>query len=334
MAARPGEAIQHTVALRQLPPDALSELLDEEVRRWRSRLHWDFTPSADLVRRYIAMQALDGLALVEGDAIAGYCYWVSEERKALIGDFYVRDAWRNAAAEQFLLEQALAVLGGGGFARTPVARVEGQLMNMELRAAQFGRASLAPLTWPRDFMLASLGGVSSLRPISLPPEIRIERWGPRWLDASAELMEESYRGHIDSEINDQYHTAAGARRFLQNIIQYPGCGQFTHQSSWVALDRAGAVRGIAIATHVAPGTGHVAQVCVAPELRSIGLGYELMRRTLCALAAEGAFEASLTVTSANAPAVRLYQRLGFHTIHLFEALVWDRRPRGPRPALL
>jgi ribosomal protein S18 acetylase RimI-like enzyme len=37
----------------------------------------------------------------------------------------------------------------------------------------------------------------------------------------------------------------------------------------------------------------------------------------------GALEASLTVTSSNLAAIRLYQRFGFRPVHHFEALVWE-----------
>jgi ribosomal protein S18 acetylase RimI-like enzyme len=328
MAARSSEALPRVAELRHIVPDALGELLAEEVHRWRSRLHWDFTPSANLVRRYAGMQALEGVALMEGRSVAGYCYWVCEERKILLGDFYVRDAWRNPRNEQYLLEEALNAARGGRLARPGPPRIEAQLMQMDLRAAEFGRGTLIGRAWARDFMLAGLDGAAALPPAGPPRGIRIEPWDSRWLEASADLIAESYRGHADAEINDQYRSAAGARRFLQNIVQYPGCGRFAPHCSFAALDGAGRVRGLAAATVVAPGTGHVAQVCVGPEVRSMGLGYELMRRAMRALAGDGCFEASLTVTSANAKAVELYLRLGFRVIHRFDALVWEA-PGGP-----
>jgi ribosomal protein S18 acetylase RimI-like enzyme len=189
-----------------------------------------------------------------------------------------------------------------------------------------------PRSWERNFMLAPLRGVHEFPPARFPLEIHLENWSSHFLDAAAGLVEECYRGHVDSVINDQYHTAAGARRFLQNIIQFPGCGRFAPECSWVALDAAGRVRGIAAATVVAPGTGHIAQVCVGPELRSIGLGYELMRRSMLSLAAGDCFEVSLTVTAENANAVQLYLRLGFRVIHQFDALVWEPdQPTASRP---
>jgi len=48
-----------------------------------------------------------------------------------------------------------------------------------------------------------------------------------------------------------------------------------------------------------------------------------MRRSLRALAAHGCQRISLTVTSANTTAVRLYERMGFTERRGFAAFVWD-----------
>ena len=74
---------------------------------WRDELEWDFEKSADLVRRFVDMRALNGSALVEDGEIAGYMYYVLEEDKGLIGDLYVRARVRTAERENLLLEAAL-----------------------------------------------------------------------------------------------------------------------------------------------------------------------------------------------------------------------------------
>jgi ribosomal protein S18 acetylase RimI-like enzyme len=53
------------------------------------------------------------------------------------------------------------------------------------------------------------------------------------------------------------------------------------------------------------------------------VGYELLRRSLGALAVAGAKTVSLTVTAANQDAVRLYQRVGFSIERQFSAFVWE-----------
>src|SRR5262249_26099679 len=137
------------------------------------------------------------------------------------------------------------------------------------------------------------------------------------------LIASAYHGHVDSQINDQYRSPSGARRFLMNIVQYPGCGTFFGPASFAANDLERRLRGISLASLVAPEVGHITQVCVAPAERSTGLGYELMRQSLRALAAHGCQSASLTVTASNETAVRLYRRMGFRVRRNFAAYVWE-----------
>ena len=107
-------------------------------------------------------------------------------------------------------------------------------------------------------------------------------------------------------------------------MQYPGCGSFFGPASYAAF--AGhELRGISLSSLVASDVGHITQVCVAPSERGTGLGYELVRRSLVALAAHGCRSVSLTVTSANENAVRLYEHMGFTHRRDFAAFVWDLR---------
>ena len=71
--------------------------------------------------------------------------------------------------------------------------------------------------------------------------------------------------------------------------------------------------------------GHITQVCVAPAFRGTGLGYELLRRSLLALAGHGCRTVSLTVTTSNADAIRLYERMGFVNRRDFAAYVWEMK---------
>jgi ribosomal protein S18 acetylase RimI-like enzyme len=162
-----------------------------------------------------------------------------------------------------------------------------------------------------------------VRPVEMAGLARLERWASRWMDPAAELISRAYEGHVDGEINDQYHSAAGAKRFLQNIVQYPGCGQFSGRSSWVALDARDRVVGLSLASRVSRESGHITQLCVEKALHGSGLGSELLRRSLRSLGEEGAEQVSLTVTAANRRAIRLYERFGFRATYHFEALVWE-----------
>src|ERR1700730_13119852 len=93
--SRPPELVD----LRRLSARDLEPLLEEETAVWRDQLEWDFEKSADLVRRFVDLRALNGSALIEDDEVAGYMYYVVEENKGLIGDLFVRSAMRSPERE-------------------------------------------------------------------------------------------------------------------------------------------------------------------------------------------------------------------------------------------
>lgn len=317
MSTRGQEVPIRIVEIRSLAARALEPLLEEESARWLALLKWDFAASAELVLRYAAMQALEGFALISGGEVAGYVYWVSEEQKGLIGDLYLRDAFRSPTNENLLLGAAL-----GQLRRCPwIRRVEAQLMHLVSRGSQVAAAGLRPVTHARHFMLARLERPMAMRAFALPG-LRFEPWSPRRLDEAAGLIAEVYADHVDAQINDQYNSPEGARRFLQNIVQYPGCGHFAPLASYLMLDESGRAQGLSLASHVARETGHIAQIGVSKTYQGTGAAYELLRRSMVALAEAGARDVSLTVTASNARAIKLYERFGFTAIHHFEALVW------------
>src|SRR5258708_13724341 len=91
------------VDLRQIRGADLEPLLTEETSTWREMLEWDFRPSAGLVRRFLDMQSLTGYALLIAGRVAGYSYFVAEERKGLIGDLYVMEEFATPDIEPHLL---------------------------------------------------------------------------------------------------------------------------------------------------------------------------------------------------------------------------------------
>ena len=320
MAALSDRLQDSLVPLRNVHPDQLDALLEEEIAEWRA-LHWDFRPSDDLVRRFAGMQALDGFALFAGPKLAGFAYTVTEDGKGLIGDLYVSKAHRTLEREYSLMEAALSSMWRYG----DVRRVEAQLLMISeplRRAVPFAGGFQ---TFARKFFEASLDRVGDL-PARTLPGATIAPWSEFRHEEAARLIAKSYEGHIDGRINDQYRSALGARRFLTNIVQYPGCGSFYAPASFVALDRPSQhLCGISLASMVAEAAGHITQICVTPDHRGTGLGYELLRRSLAGLVAKGALTASLTVTADNANAIRLYEQVGFRSTRDFAAYVWEKR---------
>ncbi len=321
MAALPEWSEPRVVELRRIAPADLEPVLAEEAAAWRTGLSWDLSSSAELVRRYTRMQALNGFALLDDSNVIGYAYYVREEHKGLIGDLYVLGRHRTPAREDALIDAILGELW-----RLPgVRRTEAQLLML---SGAPGR-SLPFSGWlrvhPRWFLEFPFTDASALAPRERMG-IRFQPWRESHFDDSAKLVAHAYRGHVDSEINDQYRSPAGARRFLSNIVEFPGCGVFFPAASYAAFDvSTGLLCGISLASLVAREAGHVTQLCVAPSHRNAGLGSDLLRRSLLAFAAHGCRSASLTVTAANEGALRLYERMGFVRRKHFAAHVWDFR---------
>ena len=320
MAASPARpANLEVVDLRAFRADDVRPLLDEQSRFWKSSYRWDFDASRDVILRFIDTRNLYGFSLLSEGRLVGYSYFVHEHRKALIGDLFITKSHRTEQAERYLLyntlQAATAVPG--------VARLEGQLLALSFnpsgevlrgRQLQVHERSFMMMDDFRKLQAGSPGGSA----------FRYLPWSENDLDATAELICHSYESHVDSLINDQYRSLTGARRFLYNSTQHPGCGLFFRRGALSAIEpSARMLCGICLGSLVEPRVGHITQLCVAPFARGKGIGYELLRRAGKSFQEYGCDAVSLTVTSSNKGAVQLYERLGFSVLRRFFAFVWE-----------
>jgi len=320
MAAQPELAFPELVDLSNLGVSDFDPLLADEIASWQVRFNWDFRPSADLLRRFLHMRSLQGFGLLAGRTLIGYAYYVLEERKGLIGDFYLHEPFSDAPIQMMLLGSTVQSL----MLKPGMQRIECQLLmlNPAPAAALPFREYLK--RHDRYFMAIDRAGIQALAPPTLKMRVTFASWNEKFREECAHLVAAAYRGHVDSEINDQYRTIPGARHFLTNIIQYPGCGRFSPRSSLVAIDdSSGRVCGMCLASMVSEKSGHVTQLCVLPGVRGERLGYELLRLSLLDLVAQGCADVSLTVTCSNVGAIRLYESLGFRAKSTFPSLVWE-----------
>src|SRR5581483_3527484 len=302
------------VDLRELRADDLEPLLTEEIRTWDNTLDWDFAKSADLVRRFVDLRALSGCALMQGRQVIGYSYFVLEDHKGLIGDLYVRRQSRTPEDETRLLGAVLDEMMG-----TPhLARIESQLMMVDSLPARVLPGARFANSYVRDFMVADLAQ-ADIPQGRVRYRVYVEKWAEHFQEPAAQLIASAYLGHVDSYINDQYRSTLGARRFLFNIVQYPGCGTFFRPASFAAFDPDGRLCGLCLTSMVAEYIGHITQICVGNWVRGAGVGYELLRQSLVGLREAGCRKVSLTVTNSNYDALRLYQRTGFTTRRQFSA---------------
>lgn len=320
MAAMPEFPLCEVVDLTTVSAETLEPLLNEEVAAWERRFRWDFRPSADLLRRFAHTRSLTGFALRSSSKLLGYAYHVYEGHKALIGDFYLRDDYARSFDEMLLLSavvQALSLTPG-------IRRVESQLMMLHPTPTSSLPFNRFLSRYDRLFMEISAPAIRRLAPAPVAFRVSLVPWREKYMEEIARLVSSAYRGHIDSEINDQYRTVPGARQFLANIIKFPGCGRFLPSTSVVAIDEhTGRICGVCLGSLIAPHSGHVTQLCVLPAVRGARLGYQLLRESLLRFAELGCRNVSLTVTESNIDAVRLYESVGFESQATFPALVWE-----------
>lgn len=329
MAVAPQFSAFEILDLRLLRARELAGLFEEEQRSWSEELHWDYRPSAEMIRKHIDARSLPGYVALSGGQVAGYCFFIHEDTKGLLGDLYVREAHRrerpygsNAGIATVLLQHTLETL-----LHSPrMRRIEAQLI-------PFGIEPLAPVFLAHDFCsFPRLFMYKQLQPAAPPApaeggggELRV--WEDGYFEGMADLIVAAYSGHVDSQINDHYDSRSGALRFLKNIVIFPGCGIFQHDCSLVAVETSsprrgrdvGPLLGAVLASQVAPQVGHITQICVRREWQGQGLGRRLMQAALERLAAKGYQGVSLTVTAQNEPAVQLYHQLGFEVIKGFSA---------------
>jgi ribosomal protein S18 acetylase RimI-like enzyme len=157
-----------------------------------------------------------------------------------------------------------------------------------------------------------------------PGAERIAPWRPELYDAAAELIYLCYVHHIDATINDQYTSVNGSRRFLHNVVRFPGCGVFDGRHSLVLhAETPGAIDGLLLCSRVDTGVAHITQLCLSPAARGRGMARLMMERCAAELRADGVTRLQLTVTEANSSACRLYRSMGFEVRHRFDAMAWN-----------
>jgi ribosomal protein S18 acetylase RimI-like enzyme len=258
---------------------------------------------------------------VDRGRVFGYSFFVYEGNKGVIGDLYVTNGNRLLDSRQVELRLLTHVIET--LQQSPgIHRVEAQLLAHDANVVARPFLDTGFQRHQRLFMTLALGK-SDAEKVPTHPEVEIRPWIDGDYQPSAAVITAAYRGHVDADINDQYHTLSGSLRFLNNIVRFPGCGVFDAESSFVALDRKGKnLIGLILCSRVRKDVGHVTQVCVLPEYRSRGIGESLLEATEGSLRKRKFSLLSLTVTEANARAVALYQRLSFESKRVFDAFVW------------
>lgn len=310
------------IDIRHFSAQDFEPLLQSEAQAWYGTLRWDYSPSIRLISACLADKRLSGYAILAEGRIRGYSFFLYEGEKGMIGDLFVEANSASRASALALLEHVLETL----IATPGVDRVEAQLPHFATAEVEECFRRRAFDVYQRRFMAASLDGrTMPARSPEFERQFTIEPWQRKHDDAAARLLCRTYRSHVDAAINDQYHTVSGTAHLIENILHLKGCGEYLPQASFVAIHRAtGKLAGILALTAVRPATAHIPQIAVDAEFQNQGTGLALMSESLARAQTLGLREVTLTVTDANAGAVRFYERLRFETFHTFGAFVWQR----------
>src|SRR5580700_2869294 len=194
--------------LRHFSSVDLRPLLDDETRAWANLLSWDYHGSAEMILRYVDAKILPGYAAIDRGRIFGYSFFVYEGSKGVVGDLYVADGGRVSNAHEVevkLLTHVIETLQ-----QSPgIHRVEAQLLAHEAGSVARPFLDQGFQRHPRLFMLLDLARIVPPAPAT-HPDIEIRRWTEADYQPAAAVITAAYRGHVDAEINDQYHTLSGS----------------------------------------------------------------------------------------------------------------------------
>ncbi|WP_031500078.1 GNAT family N-acetyltransferase [Bryobacter aggregatus] len=305
------------IPLTQIDVAQMTGLLDEETQRYQEWYRWDFRATAELVKQLVATRSLGGMALVDGGRVVGYSYFVIDDTKALIGDAYVCDVWASAASERLLLATTLEAVREF----SQVRRLESQPMML-----RYAYSHPKAVRHERMFLEVPLAEVRWPNGVQEPAGYRIENWAWRAEEDAAQLLYRAYRGHMDSEINDQYRAPGKSRSYLANLIRYPVCGDFCPAASFTVTEKENGQTVGMVLTTVSEQVGHIAQLCVESSARGRGLGRLLLWAALAKFSELGCEYSTLTVTAANEVAIRLYNSAGYVERSRVAAYVWPGWP--------
>lgn len=148
-----------------------------------------------------------------------------------------------------------------------------------------------------------------------PPGVEVTRWSEGDDNALALALDRSYVETLDCP------ELCGLRETRDVLDSHRAAGKWD-PALWWLVRSAGEPAG-ALLLNPSPAQGHVELVYLglAPELRGRGMARRLMQAGLAALAGRPERDVTLAVDTRNAPALRLYESLGFKAFARRTALV-------------
>lgn len=313
------------VSLAEVAPEELQGVFQQEIEHWQKGLFWDYRPAVELIGKHMRSQSLPGHAVRSAPGAAvGYCYYLIDHPVGYIGNLYVRGEFAGTDAYPALLQAVVNSLRWWG----DVKRIECQIFpfNCDLFPLFEGHGFR---TVQRHFLCLPLECFDGDIPCA-PCEtgFRIVPWERTFFAAAADVIYNSYRDSPDYGLCRDYQSREGCIRFLRNLVDNPGCGVFTPDTSYVAFDKQGELCAILVTSRIAAETGMIPQISVRRDCQNKGLGTLLLFSYFREARKRGLKRITLSVSEANQRACQLYLRLGFQKAKEFQAFIWEGGTRA------
>lgn len=308
------------LSLSEVDPGDLDAVFLEEIQCWQSELFWDYRPAVELITKYARSRSLPGHVVQNRDGkTVGYSYHLVDRPVGYIGNLYVRRSHAHRKPYEALLEQTMQSLWCWGH----LERIECQVFGFNFDMAPlFKTRGFKALK--RHFLALPLDGFNADLNQDSDLEFQTRPWDRRFFIQAAEVIYDSYSQSPDHALCRDYQTREGCIRFLRNLVDNPGCGIFTADSSYLGVNRNGELCALLVTSKIGLDTGMIPQISVRTDSQGKGIGTKLLYRYFQEAKQRGLKRVTLSVSDANQGAYRLYHRLGFRDVKDFYAFVWTQ----------
>jgi ribosomal protein S18 acetylase RimI-like enzyme len=284
---------------RNVSPAHLRPIYDLEVARWHLGLQWDLQATIETIEAARTAGTLPGFVLRgPGQVVVGWTYFIVQEGVAQIGALLAR----SSEGVRLLLDAVLRAPETSAarevlvFAFPETSALESALSRrrFETHRHWFLRRTLGP-----DVTVgpSSLESLRALRDADGPDAVR--------------LLAHGYAGSPSARCFAPRGEMEEWARYFTQVSKGQAIGTLLPGATFVSVSPTGRLTGLALATTVAQGTLHLAQLVVAPDSRRCGIAGRLLDAVMRMGASHGQGLMTLLVSHDNTVARHLYESRGF-----------------------
>lgn len=285
---------------RELAPERFTSIWHTLTRRWAERLAWDSTSNWVTIEAQRRSGMLPGLALVDGDHIAAWCFFGVSRGTLQVGGF-----------ESDSVESTETLLDGVLSVASPEVAPAGVMFFTFSEAP-----ALVDALQVRGFAVDRYRYLTR-EVVDGPVVVPDPGWERRFNLMMPSLLERSYGPPSLTRPFARQGLPEEWREYVGQLLGVEACGRFDPRLSAARLSTADELDGAVITTIIGPGSAHIAQVVVAPESRGRGLSSAMVMEVLARVRRDGFGTISLLVSEHNRTASTIYQSLGFRGTEVF-----------------